>query len=202
MNLYQIGSLIVLIGSWLFYSTINWALAIKTDYPNKQLAWVPVANMWIYGKTVRFSNPLAVGMMFPFIASILSLFAPGNPVTVILDLVGIVVLLIATVRLFRCFGTSPANIWWVLLPIVGTIIFLVKFFGLLFSKNVPYTDLYAKNSADKKGVLTATPEWNALSTALALAIVAIIIIIVGSFFTTAASMQQAFEAAAHSSLYK
>lgn len=202
MDLYLIGSLIVLIGSWLVYSTINLALAIKTDYPNKQLAWVPVANMLIYGKTVRFSTPLTIGLMLPFIASILNLFLAGNPVTVILDLVGIVVLLIATVRLFRCFGVSPANIWWVLLPIVGTIIFLVKFFGFLFSKNAPYTDLYAKDPAEKKGVLTATPEWNALSTALALAILALIIIIVGSSITAAGSMQNAFRTAYTASLYK
>lgn len=196
MNVYALGTvwfvgqIVGLIGTWLCGSAINWALAVKTNAPNKWLAWVPAANMWIYGKTIRFNAVLSVGLMLPFTGNVLNLFIPSSPIIFIFTIVGGIILLVATVRLFHCFGKSPANIWWILLPVVGTILFLVKYYGMIFSKNVPYIDRYDQSKLpEERTVLTATESWNILGTALALAIVSVFIGLIGSGIVMVGSMQ-------------
>ncbi|HEX2939169.1 MAG TPA: hypothetical protein VHO66_09670 [Ruminiclostridium sp.] len=97
-------------------------LAIKTRYPKKYFAWIPVANLIILTRAVGYD----IGM-------VLMQFVP---------IANIVFNIIMKVRLFKCFNKNPYYILFLLIPVAGPMIFIVFYLMMIFSENSVYTRLY------------------------------------------------------------
>ena len=195
-SLYSAMLVVDIIGTWLFGCGINLAIAIKADLPNKKLAWIPGVQYWLSGQAVRFNSATCVMLMLPFFASVLQAVGVTSYVTTPLNLMGAITMLIALIRLFRCFGKNPANLWWLLLPIVGWIILIVKVFSMIFSKKVPFIDYYDHTvRREERAVHSPDDSWKILNQALALSLTGIIVGIVAGAVVSGIGMQMGFKQA-------